>query len=138
MDHALPVAVPFGLTTPLLLAITVIAGCAGQTTAPPTILRCPDTIQKKVSSTIPAVTVSYREPSVTSTGTLLNDLAKTTIYYDLGKGRRPAKEVPASQPIGGGKVSETIAIPFEKKGEQTVRICVTATDRQGNESRATR
>ena len=81
--------------------------------------------------------VSYGEPLVTAKGQQLSELAKTTIYYDLGDGRRPAKEVPATKPTGGGQISETISIPIGTQGEQVVRICVTATDRQGHESMMT-
>jgi hypothetical protein len=80
------------------------------------------------------VNVSYTEPTVTAGGTTLSELAKTTIYYDLGDGRRLAKEVPATKPTGGGPISETISVPIGTQGEQVVRICVTATDRHGNES----
>jgi hypothetical protein len=85
----------------------------------------------------PTVKVSYTEPTVSVGGDPLKDLAKTTIYYDLGKGRTVAKEIPATKPGGGGQISETITIPVQTKGEQSVRICVTATDRQGNESAMT-
>jgi hypothetical protein len=84
------------------------------------------------------VTVSYTEPAVSVGGGALSDLAKTSIYYDLGRGRRLAKEVPATKQTGGGQISETITIPIESQGEQSVAICVTATDRHGNESPASR
>ncbi|MBH0191638.1 MAG: hypothetical protein HP492_07740 [Nitrospira sp.] len=67
-------------------------------------------------------------------GSPLTDLAKTTIYYDLGSGRVLAKDIPATKPTGGGQISQTITVPVQEKGEQPVRICVTATDRHGNES----
>jgi hypothetical protein len=83
------------------------------------------------------VSVSYTEPTVTAGGKTLSELAKTTIYYDLGDGRRLAKEVPATKPTGGGRISETIAVPIHSHKEQIVRICVTATDRHGSESAMT-
>jgi hypothetical protein len=83
------------------------------------------------------VHVSYTEPSVTAGGSALNDLAKTTIYYDLGAGRTLVKEIPATKPTGGGHISETIVLPVQTEGEQSVMICVTATDRHGNESMMT-
>jgi len=83
------------------------------------------------------VKVSYTEPSVSVGGDPLKDLAKTTIYYDLGRGRTLAKDVSATKPTGGGQISESITIPIQTQDEQSVRICVTATDRQGNESAMT-
>lgn len=70
-------------------------------------------------------------------GDPLTSLAKTRIYYDIGNGRTLAKEVPATQLSGGGEISETITIPVQIQGEQSVRICVTATDSHGNESPST-
>jgi hypothetical protein len=83
------------------------------------------------------VSISYTEPTVTAGGKFLSELAKTTIYYDLGDGRRLAKEVPATKPTGGGQISETISVPIHSHKEQIVRICVTATDRHGKESAMT-
>jgi hypothetical protein len=63
-------------------------------------------------------------------------LSKTTIYYDVGNGRIRAKEVPSTAPSGGGQISETITVPIpHDRGVVQANICVTATDRQGNESR---
>ncbi len=117
----------------LFLCLTTVWGCAGLVgfQAPPP--HCPDSVLAKVSVDHPTVRVSYTEPSVTLDGTALTSLAKTSIYYDFGNGRSLAKEVPASQPTGGGTVSETITVPTKSKDEQTVKICATATDRDGNE-----
>lgn len=122
------------LTLPILFSISAVWGCAVFTDGQPAQIRCPGSVQTKVSATKQSVTVSYTEPAVTMGGGSLSDLAKTTIYYDLGDGRRQAKEVPATKPTGGGQISETISVPITTQGEQIVRICVTATDRYGNES----
>ncbi len=121
----------------LIFCLAATSGCASLIGHQGTDLPCPDSVQAKVSEAQPEVRVSYTEPSVTVDGVALTDLAKTSIYYDLGKGRILAKDVPATQPTGGGQVSETIVIPIHKKEEQSVKICVTATDRLGNESTMT-
>ncbi|MFO0700087.1 MAG: hypothetical protein U0236_12750 [Nitrospira sp.] len=102
-----------------------------------TSLPCPNTVQAKISATKSTVYVSYTEPSLTVEDGPLTRLAKTSIYYDLGHGRSLAKEVPATHPSGGGDISETITIPIKAGQEQSVTVCVTATDSDGNESAAT-
>jgi hypothetical protein len=115
-----------------------ILGCGSRTRVPPAAAPCQNSVQARVSAARPSVTVSYTEPSATAAGGPLEDLAKTSIYYDLGRGRTLAKEVPATNPTGGGQISETVTIPIESQGEQSVSICVTATDRHGNESASSR
>ena len=117
----------------LCLCLTAVSGCAGLVGYQEPTLHCPDSILAKVSVDHPTVRISYTEPSVTLDGNALTSLAKTSIYYDFGNGRSLAKEVPASQPTGGGEVSETITIPTKSKDEQTVKICASATDQAGNE-----
>lgn len=125
------------LALTILCAIGVVWGCVSHATVGPAQIRCPGSVQTKVSAAKQSVKVSYREPTVTAGGKTLSELAKTTIYYDLGDGRRLAKEVPATKPTGGGKISETISVPIHSHKEQIVRICVTATDRHGSESAMT-
>ena len=100
-------------------------------------LSCPDTIQTKMNATKSTIHVSYTEPSINLEADPLTSLTKTSIYYDIGHGRTLAKEVPATQLSGGGEISETITVPVKIQGEQSVRICVTATDSHGNESAST-
>lgn len=118
----------------ILYSISAVWGCAVFTDVQPAQIRCPGSIQTKVSAIKHSVTISYAEPAVTMGGGSLSDLAKTTIYYDLGDSRRQAKEVPATKPTGGGQISETISVPITTQEEPIVRICVIATDRYGNES----
>ena len=99
--------------------------------------RCSNSVQATVSAAKPTVSVAYTEPSANKSGDPLKELANTTIYYDLGAGRILAKKVPASKPTGGGQVSQSIAVPGQSQTETLVRICVTATDRHGNESSMT-
>lgn len=99
--------------------------------------RCSNSVQATVSAAKPTVKVTYTEPSVNKSGNPLKELVKTTIYYDLGAGRIRAEEVPATKPTGGGKVSHAIVVPMHSPAETLVRICVTATDRHGNESSMT-
>lgn len=122
------------LTFLILCSIGAVWGCAALADVQPAQIRCPGSVQTKVSATKQSVKVSYTEPSVSIEGSPLTDLAKTTIYYDLGSGRVLAKDIPATKPTGGGPISQTITVPVQVKEEQSVRICVTATDRHGNES----
>lgn len=119
---------------PILCLLSVTAGCASLAEVQPTPVRCPSSVQTNVSATKQSVKISYTEPSVSIVGSPLTDLAKTTIYYDLGSGRVLAKDIPATKPTGGGQISQTITVPVRVNGDQPVRICVTATDRHGNES----
>ena len=121
----------------LLCGIEVVVGCTSLTGTAEAPLHCPNSVQAKVSAAQPRILVSYTEPSITVEGDSLKGLAKTNIYYDLGRGRILVKEVPATQSSGGGEISETITIPVSSKDEQSVKICVTASDRNGNESTMT-
>lgn len=129
----------FGFTLVLFLCLEVgLWSCTGiRHNTDPNTLSCPDTIQTTVSTTKSTIHVSYTEPSVTVEGDPLTGLAKTSIYFDLGHGRTLAKEVPATRSSGGGEISETITIPVKTQVEQSVSICVTATDNHGNESLST-
>jgi hypothetical protein len=44
------------------------------------------------------------------------------------------KEVPATSPSGGGKISEVLEFPISGEQEMQINICVTATDSDGRES----
>lgn len=119
----------------LLLSLhTTLWGCAEvrKSTVP-----CPNTVQAKVSSTKPTVRVSYTEPSLTEEESRQRRLTKTSIYYDIDNNRSLAKDVPATHPSGGGEISETITVPIMTGNEQSVKICVTATDSNGSESAST-
>ncbi len=96
-------------------------------------LRCGSSPQIRVTSAKPTVSVFYTEPTTALDGRPLTSLAKTTIYVDTGDGFITAKEIPATSPRGGGQISQIITIPL-KHHETRVSICVTATDRLGNES----
>jgi hypothetical protein len=88
---------------------------------------------KRVTATDPTVTVSYTEPTTNAAGLPLTNLAKTTIYYDMGAGPVRAREVPASRETGGGAITQTISIPLKQKPEATVCVFVTATNTEGVE-----
>jgi hypothetical protein len=77
--------------------------------------------------------VSYIEPTTKANGQALTNLAKTTIYHDLGKGWLKFKEIKATNPGGGGTIREKVS--FSLKPEETLHatICVTATDMNGRE-----
>ena len=135
MRHRTPIRVALVL---LLCLETSLWSCTGiHQDIRSNTLSCPDTIQAKLNATKSTIHVSYTEPSMNLKGDPLTSLAKTSIYYDIGHGRTLAKEVPATQLSGGGEISETITVPAKIQGEQSVRICVTATDSHGNESPST-
>lgn len=81
-------------------------------------------------------TVAYQEPIDNVDGTVLTDLAYTTIYYSLdGNKKIEAMEenIPASSVFGGGNIQQTFVI--DNLGTQVnVLISYTATDQSGNES----
>jgi hypothetical protein len=109
--------------------------------------KCATSAEITIHALNPDVKVTYREPTTKADGTPLNDLRKTTIYYDFGNGRVKHKDIPASKPQGGGTVPfdqtknvEIIdfakIINFKISPEPIqVMICVTATDESGNESK---
>lgn len=123
----------------LMASIGLVAtwGCTRNLASSMAAPRCSSSVQTKVSAAKPTVTVVYTEPTVNQAGNPLKELAKTTIYYDLGTGRTLAREVPSTKPTGGGQISQIITVPAPHQQETVVRICVTATDRHGNESAMT-
>ena len=95
---------------------------------------CRTTAKTKIKATKPSIRLTYTEPTTNEVGKPLTNLANTTIYYDLGKGLVKAKEVPATDPKGGGKITETIQIPLGSKKTADATICITATSDQGREN----
>ena len=51
----------------------------------------------------------------------------------LREGTHLAKDIPATKQTGGGEISETTVIPIHENEEESVKICMTATDQLGNE-----
>ncbi|RMH37586.1 MAG: hypothetical protein D6690_02085 [Nitrospirae bacterium] len=80
------------------------------------------------------LTIRYQEPTTQHDGSPLRDLAKTSIYKDVGAGFVKIIDVPASNPAGGGIVEETIPLDAHMKQMRRFKICVTATDRHGLEN----
>ncbi len=68
---------------------------------------CLTSAQITVTASNPVVSISYIEPTTKANGQPLTNLAKTTIYQDIGKGLLKYKEIRATNP-GGGEL-------FEKK-----------------------
>ena len=90
--------------------------------------KCLTSAETTIEASKPIVTVSYVEPTTKANGQALTNLAKTTIYHDLGKGLVKYKDCLATKRQGGGrippqKISFTIS---EWASLQT--ICVTATN----------
>ena len=80
------------------------------------------------------IEVSYKEPTKKIDGSPLNDLLKTVILYDKGKGVTVAKEVPATSLNGGGSIKEKIIIPLAEDDEAFVSIWWVAYDTSLNAS----
>ncbi len=100
---------------------------------PGDVLNCRTSAQINVTASNPVVSISYIEPTTKANGQALTNLAKTTIYKDIGKGLVKYKEIRATNPGGGGTIREKV--PFTLKPEETlqVTICITATDTNGRE-----
>jgi hypothetical protein len=79
------------------------------------------------------VTVSYVEPTTNAKGQPLTNLAKTTIYHDVGEGLVKYKDIPATSHLGGGKIQEIITFAVPNGTSIQAIICVTATDTNGLE-----
>ena len=82
-----------------------------------------------------SVTATYTEPSTNADATLLSDLSKTNIYYQL-PGGTPVKgpDVAASRPQGGGAITTQVTVPVVAGQDVLVTFWATATDTGGNES----
>ena len=65
-------------------------------------IKCLTSAEATIHAVKPFVTVSYVEPTTKANGEALTSLAKTTIYHDLGKGLVKYKDIPATNPKGGG------------------------------------
>lgn len=81
------------------------------------------------------VYLQYQEPTNNTDGSPLDDLAYTTIFYEL-PGGSPTKsgDVIASGLTGGGWQTVTIVIPGTPESAQ---LWLTATDTSGHESQQT-
>ncbi len=95
--------------------------------------KCLTSAETTIQASKPFVTVSYVEPTTKANGEALTNLAKTTIYHDLGKGMMKYKDIPASNVQGGGKIQETISFTITPGTSIQATICVTATDTNGRE-----
>ena len=99
-----------------------------QLTAP-----CLTSAKTTVHASKPYATISYMEPSTNAKGQALTNLAKTTIYHDLGEGLVKYKDIPATKPQGGGTVEEKISFSISEGNSMEVTFCVTATNTNGQE-----
>lgn len=83
--------------------------------------------------------ISYKEPTTQADGETLTDLKMTSIYFQPGndpKVRILKRVCGATNPQGGGMVPEgegTIQVIISEKIGADTKICVTATDKVGNE-----
>ena len=95
--------------------------------------KCVTSAQTTVTSSKPFVTVSYVEPTTKADGTELTNLAKTTIYRDLGEGLVKYKDVPATNPQGGGTIKEKVLFTIPDGQSINATLCITATNINGQE-----
>ncbi len=96
--------------------------------------KCRVQVNTTVSAVKSSLTVKYSEPTTRGNGKSLTNLSHTTIYVGTGSKLTKMKEVPASSPTGGGRISEVLRFPISGAQEIKVNICVTATDSDGHES----
>ena len=94
---------------------------------------CLTSAKTTVKASKPYVTVSYVEPTTNAKGQALTNLARTTIYHDLGAGMIKYKDIPATRPQGGGQVQEKVSFAISKGTSIEVTICITATNARGQE-----
>lgn len=94
---------------------------------------CLTSAEATIQASKPFVTVSYVEPTTKANGEALTNLGKTTIYHDLGKGLVKYKDIPATNPEGGGKIQEKVSFTLEAGTSIQATICVTATNTNGQE-----
>src|SRR3990167_1790290 len=83
------------------------------------------------------VTATYTEPTTNTDGSLLKDLAKTIIFYDIvGDGLPEVKavEVPATALTGGGSIIQTVLVPIVGNQEADADFWETAVDTSGKSS----
>lgn len=116
----------------LSCAMSLVLCSCSTSASPKASLRCGNSPTIRITAAHPTVFVSYTEPTTTLDGRPLTSLAKTTIYVDTSDGPATAKDIPATNPKGGGHIAQTIAIPLTQR-EAVASICVTATDSRGNE-----
>ena len=95
--------------------------------------KCVTSAEATIQASKPFVTVSYIEPTTKANGEALTNLAKTTIYHDLGKGMVKYKDIPATNPEGGGEIQEKISFTIRTETSIQATICITATDTNGRE-----
>ncbi len=94
---------------------------------------CLTSAKARVEASKPYLTVSYVEPTTNAKGQDLTNLARTTIYHDLGIGMVKYKDIPATRPQGGGQVQEKVSFSISKGTSIQVTICITATNTRGQE-----
>ncbi len=81
------------------------------------------------------LTVSYTEPIQNTDGSMLDDLAKTSVYYSLNGGADvKVVDVLASSPKGGASMATSITVPIAIGQSALVSVRATASDTSGNES----
>ena len=71
------------------------------------------------------LTVTYTEPTknADAAGTLLDDLAKTNVFFQIDTGAAvKGPDIPASSVKGGGSVSTTITIAIGQNQKATVKV----------------
>ena len=96
-------------------------------------IKCLTSAETTIQASKPFAMISYIEPTTKANGRALTNLDKTTIYHDLGEGLVKYKDIPATNPSGGGKIQEKISFTLTGNTSLQVKICVTATNTHGQE-----
>lgn len=85
------------------------------------------------------ITIHYKEPTTDADGTPLEDLMQTELYYQLEGSTVAvqAKGVNATNPNGGGTITERLVLPVNDNEEKNFTVWAAARDRSGNLSGST-
>ncbi|HJQ99695.1 MAG TPA: hypothetical protein VJ826_15380 [Candidatus Polarisedimenticolaceae bacterium] len=74
------------------------------------------------------ITVQYQEPNLSSDGSPISDLLRTSVFYNLGQGDVKLFDQPASSPNGNGNVNRLAVVPFLPGRQQNVTFYAVAVD----------
>ena len=82
------------------------------------------------------VNITYQEPNTNEDGTTLDDLAKTTVYYQVQGSTFSVvgATVTATSTAGNGIINTSVTLPMITKKALNYNIWATATDLSNNES----
>lgn len=88
---------------------------------------------KIIDQSTVSIDIAYEEPTLSSDGSPLTDLAYTSVFYRVNGG--PAVEGAkhaASRPSGGATISNTLLVPAPVDARTQIDFWATSTDLAGN------